>query len=189
MARNYTLKKRAEQQAETRQRIVEAAVELHSTVGPSATTLSMIAEKAGVQRHTLYAHFPDERSIFMACSGLAHERDPIPTAESWRGIAARSERLTAALTAIYAWYGRNEQLLGNVLRDVVHHPLVHEIQKLRAVPVIKRWHEVLGAGLNGRQRAMLHLALSFHSWRSLTREAGLKPAAAVDAMVAAIEGA
>ena len=68
MTRTYTLKKRAEQQAETRQRIVDAAVELHSTVGPLATTLSMIAEKAGVQRHTLYAHFPDERSIFQACS-------------------------------------------------------------------------------------------------------------------------
>src|SRR5689334_22484728 len=98
MARTYTLKKRAEQQAETRKRIVEAAVELHSTVGPSATTLSMIAEKAGVQRHTLYAHFPDERSVFMACSGLTHERDPMPTADAWREIADHSERLTAGLT-------------------------------------------------------------------------------------------
>src|SRR5690242_20941426 len=118
MSRPYTLKKRAEQQAKTRQRIVEAAFKLHSTVGPSATTLSMIAEKAGVQRHTLYAHFPDERSIFMACSGLAHERDPIPSADTWRNIASRSERLTAGLTAIYAWYGRNESLVGNVVRDV-----------------------------------------------------------------------
>ena len=70
MARTYTLKKRAEQQAETRQRIVEAAVELHGSVGPAATTISMVADRAGVQRHTLYAHFPDERSLAMACSGL-----------------------------------------------------------------------------------------------------------------------
>jgi AcrR family transcriptional regulator len=69
MARTYTLKRRAEQQAETRQRIVEAAVDLHS-VGPAFTTISMIAERAGVQRHTVYAHFPDERSLYLACSGL-----------------------------------------------------------------------------------------------------------------------
>jgi AcrR family transcriptional regulator len=189
MTRTYTLKKRAEQQAETRRRIVEAAVELHSTIGPAATTLSMIAEKAGVQRHTLYAHFPDERSIFMACSGLAYERDPMPSAGAWQGIAARDERLAAGLTEIYEWYGRNESLLGNVLRDVANHPLVQEIQKQRAVPIVKEWHEVLGAGLNAKQRAMLHLALSFYTWRSLVRESGMDTAAAVAAMIEAIERA
>ncbi|MDO8876022.1 MAG: TetR family transcriptional regulator [Pseudolabrys sp.] len=187
MTRSYTLKKRAEQQAETRQRIVEAAVELHSTIGPAATTLSMIAEKAGVQRHTLYAHFPDERSIFTACSGLAHERDPIPTADAWRGTAGQVERLTTALGAIYGWYGRNASLLSNVMRDVERHPMVQEIQRTRAQPVVKGWHEVLGAKLNTKQRAMLHLALSFHTWRALVQEAGLEQAAAVDAMIAAIQ--
>jgi AcrR family transcriptional regulator len=186
VARTYTLKKRAEQQADTRKRIVEAAVELHSTVGPAATTLSMIAEKAGVQRHTLYAHFPDERSIFVACSALAYERDPMPSAEAWRDIAASGERLTAGLTAIYEWYARNESLVGNVMRDVAHHPLVQEIQRLRAAPVVKEWHDVLGAGLNGRQRAMLHLALGFYTWRSLVRESGMDIAAAVEAMLLAI---
>src|SRR5512143_2127813 len=86
MARTYTLKRRAEQQAETRQRIVEAAVDLHGTVGPARTSLSMVAERAGVQRHTLYAHFPDERRLFLACSGLAMERDPFPSPEEWRHI-------------------------------------------------------------------------------------------------------
>jgi AcrR family transcriptional regulator len=189
MTRSYTLKKRAEQQAETRKRIVEAAVELHTTVGPSATTFSMIAEKAGVQRHTLYAHFPDERSVFMACSGLAHERDPSPTAEAWRGIAGRTERLTTGLTTIYGWYGRNAQLLGNVLRDVDRHPMVQELQRTQVAPVRNGWRDVLGADLKDRQRAMLHLALSFFTWRSLVQEGGLKPAAAVEAMVRAIEGA
>lgn len=188
MTRTYTLKKRAASQAETRQRIVEAAVELHTALGPSATTLSMIAERAGVQRHTLYAHFPDERSMFMACSGLAHERDPSPTADAWRGIAGRTERLTTGLTSIYGWYGRNAQLLSNVMRDIERHPMVQEIQKERA-PIFKGWRDVLGAGLKDRQRAVLHLALSFFTWRSLVQEASLKPAAAVDAMVRAIEGA
>jgi AcrR family transcriptional regulator len=188
MTRTYTLKKRAEQQAETRQRIVDAAVELHSTVGPSATTLSMIAEKAGVQRHTLYAHFPDERSIFQACSAEAHQRDPSPTADAWRGIADRHERLTTGLTDLYAWYGRNAQLLSNVMRDVERHPEVQEIQK-RVAPVRKGWHDVLGEKLNAEQRIMLQLALSFFTWRTLTQQAGVKQAAAVKLMVQAIERA
>jgi AcrR family transcriptional regulator len=189
MSRSYTLKKRAEQQAETRQRIVEAAVELHSTVGPSETTLSMIAEKAGVQRHTLYAHFPDERSIFMACSGLAHERDPSPTADAWRGITDPTERLATALTAIYEWYERNAQLLSNVMRDVERHPMVQEIQKTRVAPVRKGWNEVLGGNLSAKQRTMLTLALSFYTWRTLTRDGGLKIGEAVMRMVEAIEKA
>src|SRR6187399_920987 len=101
MARTYTLKKRADQQAQTRQRIVEAAVDLHGSVGPAATTISMVAERAGVQRHTLYAHFPDERSLFLACSGLSLERHPLPDAKPWRAIGDRRERLRAGLTAIY----------------------------------------------------------------------------------------
>jgi AcrR family transcriptional regulator len=189
MSRPYTLKKRAEQQAETRQRIVEAAVELHSTVGPSVTTLSMIAEKAGVQRHTLYAHFPDERSIFMACSGLAHERDPSPTADAWRGIADRTERLTAALTDIYGWYERNASLLTNVMRDIERHPMVQEIQRTRVAPIRKGWHELLGEKLNARQRAMLHVTLGFYTWRALVREAGLSQKVAVAVMVQAVMAA
>ncbi len=186
MVRSYTLKKRAEQQAETRQRIVEAAVELHSTVGPNATTISMIAEKAGVQRHTLYAHFPDERSIFQACSGLAHERDPMPTADAWRGVADRTERLIAACTAIYGWYARNARLMSNLMRDVETHPMVQEIQRTQAMPVVKGWHELLGEGLSAQQRALLHIALSFFTWRTLVQNAGVKQADAVKAAVAMV---
>src|SRR5215203_1262346 len=117
MARTYTLKRRAEQQAETRQRIVEAAVELHSSVGPARTTFSMVAVRAGVQRHTLYSHFPDERSLLMACSGLHQELDPPPEAAPWLTISDRAERIRTALGHIYAWYERNAALLSAVLRD------------------------------------------------------------------------
>jgi AcrR family transcriptional regulator len=186
MSRTYTLKKRAEQQAETRRRIVEAAVELHSTVGPGLTTISMVAERAGVQRHTLYAHFPEERSLYLACSGLAAERDPLPDAAPWRRIENRNERLRAGLTAIYGWYERNAQLAACVLRDVEHHPLTKEIAELSFGPYFAAYHEVLGAKLSVKQRAVLGLALSFFTWRTLVREGSLKPAAAVKAMVNAI---
>src|SRR6201991_98565 len=112
MARTYIQKRRAEQQAETRRRIVEAAVELHGTVGPALTTVSMVAERAGVQRHTFYAHFPDERSLLNACSSLSLERGPLPEAAPWRTIGDRRERLRTGLAAIYGWYERNADLAG-----------------------------------------------------------------------------
>ena len=187
MTRAYTLKKRAEQQAETRRRIVEAAVDLHGSVGPALTTFSMVAERAGVQRHTLYAHFPNERSLLMACSGLVHERDPLPDAEPWKRIEDRSERLGAGLAAIYAWYERHAVLMACVLRDAEYHALTREIGKLRFGPFMAAYHEVLGAKLNVKQQALLHLALGFFTWRSLVREAGLKQGTAVMVMVQAIE--
>jgi AcrR family transcriptional regulator len=189
MTRTYTLRKRAEQQAETRRRIVEATVELHSTVGPADTTLSMIAERAGVQRHTLYAHFPDERSLAMACSGLVAERDPPPDAAPWRAIADRTLRLRTGLAAIYGWYAEHAELVACLTRDIERHPLTQEIVTLRFGPFIAQWNEVLGAGLTETQRAMLQLALSFHSFRTLTEGAGLNADAAVEAMVRAVEGA
>lgn len=189
MSRTYTLKRRAEQQAETRRRIVEAAVELHTKVGPGLTTLSMIAERAGVQRHTLYAHFPDERTLLMACSGLTAERDPMPDAAPWRDIADQRERLRVALSAIYEWYERNAELTTSVLRDAEHHPLVKEIVAMRSGPRIAAYREVLGAELSAKQRPVLQLALSFFTWRTLVRDAGLKHSAAVATMLQAIEGA
>jgi AcrR family transcriptional regulator len=187
MTRTYTLKRRAEQQAETRRRIVEAAVDLHSSVGPARTTFSMVAEKAGVQRHTLYAHFPDERSLLMACSGLSLERHPLPDAAAWWEIEDRRERLRAGLAAMYDWYERNADLAACVLRDAEIHPLVKEISTLRYGPHFHAYHDVLGADLRARQRALLHLALSFPTWRTLVRESGLNNAAAVEAMVQAID--
>lgn len=187
MTRTYTLRKRAEQQAETRRRIVEAAVELHSSIGLAFTTFSMVAKKAGVQRHTLYAHFPDELSLGMACSGHVHEQDPLPDAAAWSDIKDTGERLAAGLTAVYGWYARHPSLMACVMRDLEHHATTQEVMKRRVEPVIAAWREALGEKLSARQRAMLHLALDFYTWRSLVRASGLNQAAAVDTMIRAIE--
>ena len=189
MARTYTLKRRAEAQAETRQRIVEAAVALHGELGPALTSMSAVAERAGVQRNTLYAHFPDERSLLMACSGLSLERDPPPDPDAWKSIKDRDERVRTGLAAVYAWYARNEQLVGCVLRDAQYHPPVREIAELRYAPVMQSIEDVLGERLKPAQRAVLRLALGFATWRSLVRESALAPRAAVGAMVSAIAAA
>ncbi|MCL4767883.1 MAG: TetR/AcrR family transcriptional regulator [Hyphomicrobiaceae bacterium] len=187
MKRTYTLKRRAEQQADTRRRIVEAAIDLHGSVGPASTTFSMVAERAGVQRHTLYAHFPDERSLHLACSALAMARDPLPDAEPWRAIADRRERLVTGLAAIYGWFERNARLAACVLRDAEHHAITREMIELRMGPHMAAYYEVLRAGLTDRQRAMLGLALSFFTWRTLVRDGGLKTRAAVEVLVQAID--
>lgn len=189
MARTYTMRRRAEQQAETRRRIVEAAVDLHSRVGPALTNTSMVAERAGVQRHTVYAHFPDERSLYLACSGLTVERDPLPEAEAWQSIADRRERLRVGLQAIYDRYGRNERLAACVLRDAEHHALTREMIELRIEPHLRACREVLGAGLSPDQQAMLRLMLSFFTWRTLVHESGLEQGAAVAMAVHAVDGA
>ncbi|MCW5773341.1 MAG: TetR/AcrR family transcriptional regulator [Rhodospirillaceae bacterium] len=186
MTRTYRMTRRAEQQAETRQRIVEAAVELHSSVGPAQTTISMVAERAGVQRHTFYAHFPDEWSLVLACSGLALGRDPLPDAAPWRAIADPRQRLRTGLRAIYGWFERNADLAGCVMRDAEHHPLTRKIVALRMAPPMAAWREALGSGFNARQRALLDLAMGYFTWRSLVRESGMKPEAAVTAMVDAV---
>lgn len=187
MTRTYTLKRRAEQQAETRRRIVEAAVELHGSIGPALTTVSMVAERADVQRHTFYAHFPDERSLLLACSGLVLERDPLPDAEPWRTMEDPRARLRVGLRAIYDWYERNAELAACVLRDAEYHALTREINELRLGTPMAAYREVLGAKLNAKQRALLRLALSFFTWRTLARETGLKQGAAVAVMVQAID--
>jgi AcrR family transcriptional regulator len=184
--RTYTLGRRAEQQAETRQRIVEAAVDLHSRVGPARTTVSMIAEQAGVQRHTFYAHFPDERSLFLACSGLFAERNPAPDPAPWRLIGDPPVRLRQGLAAIYGWYACNAETLSSVIRDAEHHALTRETAALRFAPLMAVYNEVLGDGLAPRRRAVLGLALSFFTWRTLVRDSGLTQEAAVDAMVRAV---
>lgn len=186
MTRTYTLKRRAEQQAETRRRIVEAAVDLHGSVGPALTSLSMVAERAGVQRHTLYAHFPNERSLFLACSELSLGRDPLPDASAWRTIEDRDEQLRVGLLAVYGWYARNADLVACVLRDAEYHPLTKEIAELRFEPSMAAYHEVLGENLTEKQRAMLRLALSYFTWRTLVCESGLEQEAAVRAMIQAI---
>ena len=165
--RPYRLGRRADKQQETRRRIVEAAVELHSTLGPARTTLAQIAERAGVQRHTYYAHFPDERSLFLACSGHALGRDPLPDVEEWRTHAPGPERLRRALGDLYGWYERNAGQAACVLRDAEHHALTREIVELRMMPTFAAAAELLGEGLSGRSQALLGVALQFACWRAL----------------------
>src|SRR5262245_15049568 len=183
MTRKYELKKRAERQEETRQRIVEAAVQLHRTKGPARTTLSDVARAAGVQRHTLYRHFPEERDLLLACSGHFAEHEPPPDPAAWSGITDQGERLRAGLTALYTWYQQVEDMFSRVLRDAEVHPLVREMRDVRGAEPMGLIRASLAEGLGTatRVQAALDLALDFRTWQRLTAS-GLTTAAAADLM-------
>jgi AcrR family transcriptional regulator len=183
MTRIYRMKRRAERREETRRRIVDAAIELHQTKGPARTTLADIAKLAGVQRHTLYAHFPEERELYLACSGLYMQRNPLPDPADWKTVRAGEPRLRRGLAAIYAYYEANEAMIAAVLRDADVMPLAGEVHKLRTDAAFAEMRKVLGEGLRGSlTAALLELALSFHTWRLLVRQEGLSSQLAADAM-------
>jgi AcrR family transcriptional regulator len=188
MPRKYELKQRAESLSETRARIVSATVELHDSVGPAQTTISAIAERAGVQRLTVYRHFPDERSLFEACSSHWAAENPAPDPATWMALGDPDERLRIALGEIYAFFARTRGMTGNLLRDLPGSPVLQEV----AEPYLAYWQgvrDVLVSGwpLRGRERRLLKAvighAIEFDTWRSLTERAGLDDAEAADAMV------
>ena len=186
MARKYELKARAERQEQTRLRIVDAAIELHATKGPAQTTVSDVARVAGVQRHTVYRHFPDERSLGLACSGLYAERNPPPDPEPWRSLPGE-ERLRRGLEELYAFYERNEAMFTCVARDAEIHELSRELFLLRFGPFLAGAREVLGDVMSaGKQaRAALDLALELRTWQRL-RASGLTSLEAAETMARAL---
>jgi AcrR family transcriptional regulator len=177
MKRRYELKRRAERQAETRQRIVEAAVALHSDVGPAKTTISAIAEHAGVQRHTVYAHFADDADLLHACS--LHWRTQNPRPE----VAGLD--LGEALRVLYDWYERTEGPVTLFARDSYLYPEIWA-ERLRALDELA---DQLARPLGRRRvvRAAVGHAVALETWRSLVRREGLSNAQAADAMVAFID--
>lgn len=171
--RKYELRKRAERVAETRRRITEATVELHRTVGPAETRISEIARRSGVQRVTVYNHFPDEGALFAACSAHWRELHPSPNPSAWQGIADADTRLRQGLRELYGWYRETEPMTANLLRDASLLPALESVLAGTLVPYLERVRAVLAAPLpaRGRRReridAAIAAAVDFHLWRAL----------------------
>ncbi len=185
--RPYRKGRRAELEQETRRRITESAVALHGTLGPAQTSMSAIAEHAGVRRSTLYRHFADEGSVFMACSAHWMADNPMPDLAGWAAIRDPDERLEFSLNELYAFYERTEKMMSNVLRDEALVPIVGELlDRFRgfldaARELLMEGRPRRGAARTRLQAALGH-ALAFHTWRSLVREQGLSDAQAAEMM-------
>jgi len=178
------MQKRAEQQDRTRRRIVEAAVALHTSIGPARTTIKGIADLAGVERLTVYRHFPDMQSLFLAC--CAHHVATNPVADPARfSVGDPDKRLREALAAEYGYYTRNEQGVAAILRDA-------EFMPGGGHAYFRHWDDMTDVLIRGRLvrdarrasvRGAIHHALEFATWRSLVRNGGFSERRTIDLMV------
>jgi AcrR family transcriptional regulator len=185
--RPYKMKRRAELEAQTRQRITESAVALHGSLGPARTSMSAVAEHAGVPRSTVYRHFPDEEALFGACSAHWAAENPPPDISRWEKIKNPDERFATALDELYAYYRRAGGMLDKLLRDEHSVPMIaklfapyHQFMAMVTETLMR------GRGLRGkardRTRAAIGHAISFRTWQQLTGEGGLSDAEAAELM-------
>ena len=188
MSREYKKRKRAESEAQTKLRITEATMNLHETVGPARTTVSAIADAAGVQRATVYRHFPDEDALIEACSSHWATLHPGPDPTPWLELADPDERLRAAVSGFYDFYAETGETLEKLIRDAPRVPAI-AIRMQALSEMLDHLADLLmeGRGLRGakrkRVRAAIGHALRLETWRSLVRDQGLSNDEAVDLVV------
>jgi len=170
--RKYTKTRRAQQESQTRERIVEALVELHQELGPANTSVKAVAEKAGVQRLTVYRYFPDEVSMLQACSTHWWGLNPPPGIDQWANIENSADRCAAAFTAFYRYYHQTEDMWKKLYRDV------GEIESLKKI--MMQYENILDDirddllaawKAKGKRKQQLSLTirhcLAFSTWQSL----------------------
>jgi AcrR family transcriptional regulator len=182
--RPYRKTKRADDESRTRSRIVDAAEALHGSFGPARTSVSAVAERAGVTRATVYRHFPDDESLFLACSAQWLSRHRLPDPDAWAAIGEPFDRLRAGLADVYRYFRAGEAMIQLVLRDA---DVVPDRVRGQRRAAEDRWVATLLEPLPGRQRKAVRAAVAhataFTTWHSLCSEHGLTDRAAVDLMV------
>jgi len=194
MARKYEMTKRAGRQEATRQRIVEATVELHEEIGPARTSISAIAARAGVERLTVYRHFATESDIFQACSARYDELHPLPDGATWAGIDDPFDRLAFGLAQLYRYFTETERMMAAVMRDApstasMREPLANYRQRFREL------YALLVAGFVAKEipaervQLPIRLASDFSTWQIMMREQETELSAAVDYQVGIVRWA
>jgi AcrR family transcriptional regulator len=174
--RKYELKERAETQERTRRRIAKAAAELHERVGPAATTVAEIARRARVSRLTVYKHFPDDASLYEACSAHYRAEHPLPDLEASLAIEDPVDRVCSVLEQVYGFYHETQSMVRNLSRDRGYDAALDELMKRTRDALFDSLAEALSAAFDqaksapGQLSAMMKLALDFWTWDRLTGE-------------------
>ena len=181
------MRRRAELVDQTRVRITEAAVRLHTTIGPANTSIASVAEEAGVTRLTVYRHFADLDALFEACTAHWYAQNPRPDAAAWSAIPDLEERSCRAFGELYGWYRDHADELYPIYRDAATMPLSSQ-QAMAAGNRMIADALVAGladdTGLEGRLlRAVAGHLTGFLTWRSLALGQGLGPGETVDLAV------
>ena len=186
--RRYELKARAEAQQATRARIAAAAADLHAEVGVAKTTVADIARRAGVQRLTVYNHFPDLEALLPACTAHWMAEHPPPELDAVLAIEQPAQRLRAALTSLYAWYRRTAPMQRRVYGERASVPELDAWMEESADRTLAELCSGLSAGFDHpHAHALVALALEFWTWQRLDRE-GLDDAAAAELMTRTVDG-
>ena len=186
MAREYKMVKRRDQVEETRRRISKATYELHSTIGPAFTTISLVSERSGLPRQTVYRNFRTNLDLYRGCIAFGLETHPLPDSERWRSIADPGERLHVGLTELYKWFETTEPVMTNSVRDFG--AVKESAEALQPVgEVFGRMFHTLHEGWEGREvAALLSLAMDFATWKKLHREHGMASKAIAEMWLAII---
>jgi AcrR family transcriptional regulator len=184
--RKYELKRRAERQDETRQRILDATVALQERVGVPGTTISAVAEQAGVERLTVYRHFADETALLTAATTYYLKANPLPDPESWTDMADPELRLRSGLHATYAYHQQTERVIGHLIQGMPFKPVICDALEEYAAHW-RRVQQILSVGWEGGDPALIAAAvghsLSFKTWHTLARDLRLDNAQAIEMMV------
>lgn len=189
-SRPYHMRRRAELVGQTRLRITEAAVRLHTTVGPAHTSIAAIAEEAGVTRLTVYRHFADLDAVFVACMAHWAARNPRPDAEAWTMIPDLRGRARRAFGELYCWYRDHADELYPINRDAAAMPLsaqqAREAGNQRLADAILAGHAGEDSDPDGDGRLLRAVArhlVDFWTWHSLVMQQGLDDHEAVEVAV------
>ncbi|MBX3069199.1 MAG: TetR/AcrR family transcriptional regulator [Thermomicrobiales bacterium] len=185
--RTYRKRKRAVSEAETRQRIVDAAIAMHQSKG-NAATISEVARVAGISRITLYRHFPDELALLTACTSHYMEQHPLPDLATWTAIEDPIERLRKALADVFAYHRENVRMMTAAEHGVAENPTLSQLLQ----PLVEYWEAavaVLTLGFPDDNasspfiRQSIALAVSLPTWRLLAQQRGLSDEDCVEMFV------
>jgi AcrR family transcriptional regulator len=174
MARTYEMVGRRTKVEETRRRIAAATYELHSTVGPAQTTVSLIAEKAGLPRQTVYRNFPTQLALFRGCIAFGLELSPPPDPAAWEEIDDPSRRLLTGLRELFTWFEAVEPVMTNSIRDMGALPAAIEAMQ-PLMEMTQRMHQTLAIGFDKQLASpLIRMAIDFSTWKMLRRFEGME---------------
>ena len=146
----------ARSRAETRRRLLEAAIALFAESGLHGVTSAQIARRAGVATGTFYLHFADKEALFheIAFAALAELRARQERASA--GLALGSREYVRARTEEFLAFAEDKrELIRMVFGRAESAGLADEVREA-VVPEIQRWLE--RRRTEGRLPADLHPA-------------------------------
>jgi AcrR family transcriptional regulator len=185
--RRYEQRLRAETSAATRRRITEVTVDLHDSVGPAKTTVTEIARRAGVQRPTFYKHFPDDHSLFEACTTHWFAAHPPPAPDELEAIEELGQRVERGLLGLYRYYRTHESMFSHWLRDAELIPALAEFAETGYHDYLRSFSQALiPPRLPRDARRTVLLAAQFHTWRMLGKREGMRDRSAARLMANAV---